>query len=226
MVEKPRVLVFASGSKDGGGSGLLHLVLNAQTGVLGANIVGVVSNYKAGGVRKIAAKYEVPFYHFIGPFTAEMYQSLAQASRANWFLLSGWLKFVRGLPADKTINIHPGDTEKFGGPGLYGHHVHEAVIKAFQAGEVTCSCVTMHFVTDGATKAEYDRGPVFFKYPVGIEPDDTAETLAARVNRYEHGWQSYMTNLVVRGDIWLTGMNQVMVPAWYRSHPGCPKEVI
>lgn len=124
--------------------------------------------------------------------------------RADFVICSGWLKYVRGLDPKKVVNIHPGPTKGFGGPGFYGHHVHEAVIQAFREGKISQSAVTMHFVTEeGKDKEGYDKGPVFFQLPVLIRPDDTAETLAARVNEKERAWQAYVFNLVVRGLIHL-----------------------
>ena len=71
---------------------------------------------------------------------------------------------------------------------MYGHHVHEAVMEAYKAGEITHSAVSMHFVTE-----KYDEGPLFFSQSVPILPDDTAESLAKRVNEAEHKWQPIIT---------------------------------
>jgi len=212
-MEKPRLLVFASGSKDSGGSGFQELVENTRTSVLQADIVGVVSNHEYGGVRKRADKLDIPFHHMTKPFSAEAYSDIVGKFKADYVSLSGWLKMVYGLAPATTTNIHPGLLPKFGGKGLYGHYVHEAVIKAFQAGEITHSAVTMHFVDE-----EYDRGPIFFQYPVLIRQDDTPDTLAERVNKIEHRWQSYITNLVVHKQIRLEN-GQVIVPDWYPFLP-------
>ena len=114
-------------------------------------------------------------------------------------MCSGWLKFVRGLDPARTVNIHPGPLPRFGGPGMFGHHVHEAVMAAYHRGEITQSAVTMHFVDDVA----FDNGPIFFQMPVLIRPDDDAETLAKRVNEKERAWQSHVLNLVVHRHIYL-----------------------
>jgi phosphoribosylglycinamide formyltransferase-1 len=114
-------------------------------------------------------------------------------------MCSGWLKFVKGLDPAKTVNIHPGPLPKFGGPGMYGHHVHEAVIAAYRRGEITQSAVTMHFVDETA----YDHGPIIFQIPILIRPDDDPVTLAKRVNEKERAWQSYILNLVVHRHIYL-----------------------
>lgn len=199
--ERIRILIFASGDAKGGGSGFQELVEFSRTNppVLDAQIVGVISNHPQGGVQKKAGALHVPFECWPGPYDAKGYQSFAQKYQADYVMCSGWLKFVRGLDPARTINIHPGPLPKFGGPGMYGHYVHEAMIAAYRRGEITQGAVTMHFVDETA----YDHGPIFFQMPVLIRPDDDAETLAKRVNEKERAWQSYILNLVVHEYIYL-----------------------
>jgi phosphoribosylglycinamide formyltransferase-1 len=192
----PRLLIFASGTKDGGGSGFENLVNASRDGRLSADIVGVVSNHEQGGVREKADRLDVPFIYFPGPYEAAEYQKLVQEHNADFVALSGWLKLVKGLNPRITFNIHPAPLPDFGGKDLYGHRAHEAVLQAYREGRITHSAVSMHFVTE-----KFDEGPVFFSLPVPILPDDTADTLAKRVNEAEHRYQPEITNLVVRGDI-------------------------
>ncbi|KND51742.1 MAG: phosphoribosylglycinamide formyltransferase 1 [Parcubacteria bacterium C7867-001] len=202
---KPRLLVFASGSLTGGGSGFENLVEHAAKGALKADIVGVVSNHANGGVRERAERLHVPFSHFYDmSWSAEGYWKLVEEYKPDFVALSGWLKPVRGLNPRTTFNIHPAPLPAFGGKGLYGQYVHEAVLVAFREGRVSVSAVTMHFVTP-----EYDRGPVFFEHAVRIDPDDTPETLGKRVKDAEHFWQPRITNLVVQGHIRWDGENEV-----------------
>ena len=228
-----KIIIFASGTKDGGGSGFENMVNATRNGILNAEISAVVSNHKNGGVRERANRLNIPFIHFparpprklpdSGEFvdkdgnkvdsskfgTAENYQKLTEG--ADLVCLSGWLKLVTGLDPKKTINIHPGPLPRFGGAGMYGHHVHEAVIEAYKnpstdstsslkssSGQVavTHSAVSMHFVTP-----IYDEGPLFFSQSVPILPDDTTETLAKRVNEAEHRWQPVITEKVLTGEI-------------------------
>ncbi|MBP7061028.1 MAG: hypothetical protein KBA91_03575 [Candidatus Moranbacteria bacterium] len=200
MNRKPRILIFASGSATGGGSGFAKMVeLSRGTDpVLDADIVGVVSNHGGGGVAVKASSLRVPFGHWTGPFTAEGYRQWVRAFEADYVMLSGWLKKVSGLEMSRTVNIHPGPLPLT--RGLYGHHVHEAVLAAYLRGEIDTSAVTMHFVDE-----QYDTGPVAFTAEVMILPEDTAEMLGARVNACEHAWQSLVLNLIVHGDIRLVG---------------------
>lgn len=199
-MSKKRILVFASGDVEGGGSGFQELVEFSCTEppILNAEIVGVISNHEWGGVRKKADALGIPFRFWPGPFNAVGYQSFVREFGADFVMCSGWLKLVKGLEPDRTINVHPGPLPEFGGPGMYGHYVHEAVIAAYKRGEITQSAATMHFVDDA-----YDHGPVIFRIPVLIRPDDDAETLAKRVNEKERAWQGYILNRVIKGDIYL-----------------------
>ena len=226
----PKLLVFASGGPEDGGSGAKHLILNSMgtNPILQADIVGLVSNHENGGVRTIADMFKVPFYHFSKPWDEKGYQKFVKETQAEWVALSGWLKFVLGLDTRTTFNIHPvklsilNDKGKprFGGRGFHGRHVHEAIMKAHVAGEagVKESGVSMHFINS----SEYDGGDLFFEYPVPIAPDDDSESLGSRVNRYEHGWQSFITNLVVTGQIRMTE-GGIIVPNWYNKQVYCPE---
>ncbi len=208
-MKKKRILVFNSGS----GSGFQELVENSITGILDADIVGLVTNKETYQCIDRALKLDITFAPPMKKFEAKDYQSLVNFFGADYVSLSGWLKPVVGLDPRTTINIHPGPLPRFGGKGMYGHHVHEAVIQAYRRGEIKYSEVCMHFVTE-----EYDQGPVFFRYLILIRPDDDADSLGSRVNKIEHGWQSFITNLVVHRKISWDGKNpdSLRVPTWYK----------
>jgi phosphoribosylglycinamide formyltransferase 1 len=242
---KPKVIVFASGSKTAGGSGFEVLVNSSRNDAdnpsassgqaridaeeypwaspINYEVVAVVSNHENGGVRQRADKLGVPFIHLDKDHrTAEDYERVVQESGAEWVALSGWLKLVPmkespddpnpGLDPRYTINIHPGPLPQFGGAGMYGHFVHEAVMEAHRDRGLTYSAVSMHF----ATKV-YDEGPKFLHYPVPIKPNDTPETLGKRVNEAEHKIQPLITNLVVNGEISWNGKDpkSLKVPEGY-----------
>ncbi|MCZ6531758.1 MAG: phosphoribosylglycinamide formyltransferase [SAR324 cluster bacterium] len=104
-----------------------------------------------------------------------------RAREVNLVVLAGYMKKigpqVLGAYARRVLNIHPALLPKFGGQGMYGMRVHEAVLAA---GE-TVSGASVHLV-DG----EYDRGPVLARKEVPILPQDTAQQLQARVLEQEH----------------------------------------
>ncbi len=196
-MSRPKLIVFASGKRSGGGSGFENLVRSEE---LDTDIVAVVSNHERGGVHERAMRLRIPFIYFPGPYDAEHYKKIIADSGAEWVALSGWLRQVQGLDPKKTFNIHPALLSqlsgKFGGHGMYGSHIHEAVKVAYDAGEIAESGFTMHFVTD-----EMDRGPAFFEKRVPLKQGMTAEEIAKAVNDAEHQWQPKITNMVVHREI-------------------------
>lgn len=98
----------------------------------------------------------------------------------NLIILSGYLRHLGpktlGAFPGRILNIHPGPLPQFGGEGMYGRRVHEAVI----AGGVAQSAIVIHGVDE-----VYDRGPEFARRSVAVEPGDTVETLEARVTALE-----------------------------------------
>ncbi|MHB1086688.1 MAG: formyltransferase family protein [Minisyncoccota bacterium] len=217
---RPKLVVFASGTANAGGTGFENLVEHSRGGDLEADIVAVVSNHEHGGVRTRAERLGIPLVYFPGPYDAQNYSSIlsffAEASKDGrhtaiekselWVALSGWLKKVEGLNPCRTFNIHPAllsfDHGRFGGKGMYGHRMHEAVKSALDAGEISESGFSMHFTTD-----EYDRGPVFFEHRVALAKGKSADDIAQKVNEAEHEWQPRITNMVVHGEIAWDGMD-------------------
>lgn len=142
---------------------------------LGAEIVLVVSSSStANGVQRArAAGLRVEVVErgpgMSGPITA-----LIDEAAPDLVLLCGFLNLYR-FPerwAGRVLNIHPGLLPQFGGRGMYGHHVHEAVLKS---GVKESGC-TVHYAD-----LEYDRGPTILERRVPVLPGDTPEALAARV---------------------------------------------
>lgn len=146
----------------------------------------------------------VPFIHSPRGRTADDYRRIVEKSGAEFVALSGWLGKVEGLNPQKTFNIHPALLpSKFGGKGMHGHHIHEAVHAAMLNEGLTHSGVTMHFVTE----VYDDHRGIFFRRNVPLDPSDTPETIGARVNGLEHIWQARMTDLVLSGAITWDGKN-------------------
>jgi len=218
----PRLLVFASGTETGGGSGFAQLVHHARSPIrsLHCNVVAVVSNHAEGGVFHSAEKLSIPFVHFNGPYKKEEYTKIVSKTGAEWVALSGWLKHVSGLNPARSFNIHPAPLSllggRFGGEGMYGMHVHRAVHAALQNDEVTHSGISMHFVTD-----DYDAGPIFFEHLVPLDKTMSPEAIQKKVQVLEHHWQSRITNMVIHGKISWDGEDpsSLTVPNGYQFLP-------
>ena len=113
-------------------------------------------------------------------FEGELLQAL-QAESIDWVILAGFLmhipeSLVRAYHG-RMLNVHPSLLPKFGGKGMYGMHVHRAVLDANE----TESGMTVHWVTEA-----YDEGAVVFQAACAVEPHDTPESLAERVMELEH----------------------------------------
>ena len=111
-------------------------------------------------------------------FSSELKQILPE--NTDLIVLAGFLSILNKEFCDsfsgKIINIHPSLLPKFGGKGMWGHHVHEAVLKA---GEKE-SGATVHFVTPGI-----DEGEIIFQKSFPVDKDETTETLAIKIHEIE-----------------------------------------
>jgi phosphoribosylglycinamide formyltransferase-1 len=111
-------------------------------------------------------------------------------------VLSGYLRQLGpqmlGRYGGRILNIHPGPLPQFGGHGMYGRRVHEAVI----AAGVAQSGIAIHVVDE-----EYDRGPVVARMSVPVEPGDTPESLEARVTALEPGFFVNTLRRIANGEI-------------------------
>jgi phosphoribosylglycinamide formyltransferase 1 len=169
-----RVAVLVSG----GGTNLQAL-LDALHDSPIARVTRVISNRPDAGALDRARRAGVPttVLRDAGD-PAELHTALADAQLV---VLAGYLKLVDASTVarfrGRMINIHPALLPDFGGPGMYGHHVHEAVL----ASGATESGATVHLVDE-----VFDRGEIIAQEKVPIVSGDTPDTLAARVLEAEH----------------------------------------
>jgi phosphoribosylglycinamide formyltransferase-1 len=171
-----RLAVLLSGS----GTTLQNLIDRIADGRLAAQIVQVVtSKPSAFGVER-ARRAGLPVdvverrsFPDVAAFSAAIFDRCRSAD-AELVCLAGFLQLLR-IPDDFThrvLNIHAALLPAFGGKGMYGHHVHEAVLAS---GAKVSGC-TVHFADN-----EYDHGPIVLQRAVEVRDDDTPDTLAARV---------------------------------------------
>lgn len=175
---KIHIAIFASGSGSNARK-IMEYFKNHDS----IKVALVVSNRKDAGVLNIAKEYEVDtliiskstFYE-----TDDILKSLSDYN-ISFIVLAGFLllvpKYIISRFNKKIVNIHPALLPKFGGKGMFGHHVHEAV-KA--AGE-TESGITIHYCNE-----HYDEGSVIFQAKCPVFPTDTPDDIAKRVLALEH----------------------------------------
>lgn len=168
----------------GGGRTMVNLHEAIEAGELNASIGVVVSSRpNVGGIDR-ADELGLPVhvvarkgFDSVEAFSDEVWE-IVRASEADLVCLAGFLSLLR-IPDDyagRVLNIHPALLPNYGGKGMYGHHVHEAVIAA---GDRESGC-TVHVCNN-----EYDRGPILLQRRCPVEPNDTADALAARVFEQE-----------------------------------------
>jgi phosphoribosylglycinamide formyltransferase-1 len=181
----------------------LQAVLDAcAAGATGCCVVAVISNNRESGALDRARRAGVSAHHLSGQthpdpaaLDAAICAVLADAT-TDLVILAGYMKRVgpqtlarfRG----RIINTHPALLPKFGGTGMYGLHVHRAVLAA---GETTTGA-SIHVVTE-----EYDAGPVIARCEVPVERGDTPERLAQRVQEREKALLVETLGALARGDL-------------------------
>lgn len=164
----------------GRGSNMAAIIRACQSGEVPGTVIVVVAPSEASPALEVAREMGVPTK--VVPFDENFGANLlASLEGCNVVCLAGFMRLVptsvlEAFP-DRVLNIHPALLPKFGGKGMYGHHVHEAVIAA---GETESGC-TVHAVNE-----RYDEGPIILQLKCPVQPDDTPETLAARVLELEH----------------------------------------
>ena len=145
-----------------------------------AEVVLVLSDRAAAGL-DLARERRIPGLVLPDPADARAWLDALATHRVDLIVLAGYLKLVPPLVVQqyrgRIINIHPALLPAFGGPGMYGRRVHEAVL----ASGAAVSGATVHLVDE-----VYDRGTVLAQARVPVLPGDTPETLAARVLEVEH----------------------------------------
>ncbi len=171
----------------GRGSNFEAILRAIESGRLSAEARVLISNRKSAGALDVAARHGVPAaaltrkdFDSDEAFDREILR-LFQKHSVDFVVLAGYLRLltpvlVREFP-NRILNIHPALLPSFGGKGMYGHHVHEAVL----AHGCKVSGVTVHVVNE-----QYDAGPIVLQRCVPVEEGDTPDTLAARVLVEEH----------------------------------------
>lgn len=168
----------------GGGTTLINILRYINEDRLNAEVAVVISSRStAAGVEKAKnARLDVKIirkkdYADIDEFSRRIEEELVAAD-VDLVVQGGWLCLWK-IPArykNRAMNIHPALLPSFGGKGMWGHHVHEAVLKA---GCKVSGC-TVHFCTN-----EYDKGPIIIQRTCEVKDNDTPDTLAARVFEQE-----------------------------------------
>ncbi len=190
--------MFASG-RGSNFEALYHAILSQQ---IAARIVVVISNNSQSGALALARSFSIPAFHISrqqfennGAFNHKILETL-HAHGAQIVVLAGYMKKVDGAVIrefrDRIINIHPALLPKYGGEGMYGMHVHKAVIDAKEK----YSGATVHVVDEA-----YDHGKILLQDIVEVDLNETPESLAAKVLKIEHRILPEVVKLIAEGKL-------------------------
>ena len=172
-----RLAVMLSGS----GRTLDNLLEHIKRGDLEAVIPVVIASKECLGAKK-ARDAGIETHVQSGKLESDWLCEVCEQRDIDLIVLAGYLKLVPISDRERyrVINIHPALLPDFGGNGMHGHHVHEAVIEAANRGEVCESGCTVHFADD-----QYDTGSVILQRRCPVHSDDSPDQLAARVFELE-----------------------------------------
>jgi phosphoribosylglycinamide formyltransferase-1 len=185
-----------------GGTNLQAIIDACKSGALDAEVRVVISNNSSSTALGRARKEGIPGYHLSGvthPGPEELARAIHETLKSHdvdVVMLVGYMKklgraVLDGYPV-RILNTHPALLPGFGGKGMYGQRVHEAVL---EAGDRVTG-VTVHLVD-----AEYDRGPIVAQCEVPVLDGDSVETLSVRVLEQEHAFLVETLGMISRGEI-------------------------
>lgn len=197
-----KIAVFASGR----GSNFSAIHQKIQEGYLACEIAVLVSDNPKAGALEFARQNHIPTFmaaprEFTTPqaFGERLLQILTD-HKVEYILLAGYLKMIPENVVDRyenrMLNIHPALLPAFGGKGMYGMRVHQAV---FNSG-AQFSGVTVHFVNN-----EYDAGPILLQKTVDIRHCKSPEEIADKVLAIEHKTYSEAVKILLEKEIHVKG---------------------
>jgi len=195
---KKNIAVFASGSgtnfvkihetlEEGGSDCRVQLLISNNPDA------GCLTRAKALGIpsRIIRRRQFVSYEEYAEAILAQLLSAKIEVIVLAGYMIKLPSLIIRHFP-NAVLNIHPALLPSFGGKGFFGIHVHEAVLDA----GVKVSGITVHFVN-----SEYDKGSIVLQKTVEVQPEDTVETLAEKVQYLEHHWYPWCVEKLCSGKI-------------------------
>jgi phosphoribosylglycinamide formyltransferase 1 len=173
-----QIAIFASGTGTNTARIIDHFRLHAEI-----KVGLIICNNALAGVLTIAAKEGIPFIVIEKEkfFRGDAYLGELREKKIDYLVLAGFLWKIPSILVQayrgRIINIHPALLPKYGGKGMYGLHVHEAVIAAKEKQ----SGITIHFVDEW-----YDHGQIIFSATCEVETGDTPQMLAQKIHLLEY----------------------------------------
>lgn len=185
-----RIAIFASGAGSNAEKVIEHFRANEDI-----EIALIVTNRGKAGVLTIAEEEGIPSMIIDRTYFYDSEQMLFELRQhcIDFVVLAGFLwlipKYLIKFYQHKIVNIHPSLLPKFGGKGMYGMHVHQAVIDAHEKQ----SGISIHYVNEA-----FDEGAIIFQTSTVVDEEDTAEDVRAKVQLLEHQYFPSIIEKVVR----------------------------
>lgn len=186
-----KIAIFASGR----GSNALKIIEHFE-GSHTVSIGLIVTNKKNAGVLDIAKEQNIPFLVIDRKklYTYNILLKELQEKGITFVVLAGFLLLIPQYLIDfynkRMINIHPALLPKYGGKGMYGMHVHEAVKKAREQK----TGITIHYVN-----AQFDEGEIIFQATCSLTDTDTPDDIAQKIHQLEHAYYPKVVESVLTG---------------------------
>jgi phosphoribosylglycinamide formyltransferase-1 len=174
-----KVVIFASGTGSNADR-ILQFLVEKQSSI---EIDCFVTNRVNAGLYDVADKFEIPVFYFPNSDFAEgnVILDFLLKRKVQWLVLAGFLRKIESNIVkafdNRIFNLHPSILPKYGGKGMYGKFVHEAVLAA---GELE-SGISIHLVN-----SEFDKGAILFQAKCDIAKGQTTEGLALKIQKLEH----------------------------------------
>jgi phosphoribosylglycinamide formyltransferase-1 len=175
-MDKTKIALFASGT----GSNVFNIIQHFNNHPM-IEVVAVLSNKEEAGALNHAKNANIDTFVFTKEqFAGHEVVDYLTSKKVDYVILAGFLWKIPSIMLDvfsnKMINIHPSLLPKYGGKGMYGQHVHEAVV----ANKEKKTGITIHHVNE-----QYDEGNIVAQFEVAIDDQDTPTTVSSKISRLE-----------------------------------------
>lgn len=193
ITSSPVLLLEEKGDLKNDAKDTILPTLKEDASVVGFKTALIVCNNPQVGVLKIAADNHIPALLIEkNKFCKDGYLPELKARQIDFIVLAGFLwkipdALIQAYP-QKIINIHPALLPSYGGKGMYGHKVHEAVIAALEKK----SGITIHYVDE-----HYDNGDIIFQASCRVKEQDTPGSLAQKIHTLEHLYYPHVIQWII-----------------------------
>ncbi len=190
--EHIRMAIFASGSGSNAEKIIEHFNHPSYKGVR-AKVSLIICNHSNAGVLRIAEAHAIPYIIIEKEKFLNGDSYLPQLKKIDFLVLAGFLwkmpqALIKAFPK-KIVNIHPALLPKYGGIGMYGRYVHEAVVSQQEIE----SGITIHYVDE-----QYDEGDIIFQQKIQLDQNDDAVSVAKKVLALEHRYYSLVIEDILK----------------------------